>query len=92
MDVADVVSSVQLCDTCSVLQEAALRALYLPDDPQDFELQELGGLQRLHSDDVLNRNGSADNRSTQKDGSDTWLLRAKQRDAEVIKVYPSWPR
>ncbi|XP_008325453.1 diacylglycerol kinase theta isoform X2 [Cynoglossus semilaevis] len=72
--------------------EAALRALYLPDDPQDFELQELGGLQRLHSDDVLNRNGSADNRSTQKDGSDTWLLRAKQRDAEVIKVYPSWPR
>lgn len=69
-----------------------MRALYLPDDPQDFELQELGGLQRLHSDDVLNRNGSADNRSTQKDGSDTWLLRAKQRDAEVIKVYPSWPR
>ncbi|CAK6983417.1 diacylglycerol kinase theta, partial [Scomber scombrus] len=72
--------------------EAALRAFYLPDEPQHFELQEIGGLQRLHSDDIMNRNGSPDNRSSVKDGGDAWLLRAKLRDAEVIKVYASWPR
>ncbi|XP_059202973.1 diacylglycerol kinase theta [Centropristis striata] len=73
--------------------EAALRAFYLPDDPQHYELQEVGGLQRLHSDDILNRNGAAapDNRSSLKDGGDAWLLRAKPRDAEVIKVHAAWP-
>ncbi|XP_072251225.1 diacylglycerol kinase theta [Leuresthes tenuis] len=73
--------------------EAALRAFYLPDDPQSFELHEAGGLLRLHSDDILNRNGSSpDNRGSLKDGGDAWLLRAKPRDADVIKVYASWPR
>ncbi|XP_027136386.1 diacylglycerol kinase theta isoform X5 [Larimichthys crocea] len=69
--------------------EAALRAFYLPDEPQDYELHEVGGTQRLHSDDILNRNSGPDNR---KDGGDAWLLRAKPRDAEVIKVYAGWPR
>ncbi|XP_074505657.1 diacylglycerol kinase theta [Sebastes fasciatus] len=72
--------------------EVALRAFYLPDDPQDYDLQEAGGSKRLHSDDILNRNGSTDNRSSLKDGGDAWLLRAKPRDAEVIKVYAGWPR
>uniref|UniRef100_A0AAX7TZH0 Diacylglycerol kinase n=1 Tax=Astatotilapia calliptera TaxID=8154 RepID=A0AAX7TZH0_ASTCA len=66
--------------------EAALRAFYLPDDPQDFELHEIGGPQRLHSDDILNRNGSPDNRNSLKDGGDSWLLRAKPRVTEVIKI------
>ncbi|XP_018517555.1 diacylglycerol kinase theta isoform X1 [Lates calcarifer] len=72
--------------------EAALRTFYLPDEPQDFELHEIGGLQRLHSDDILNRNGGPDNRGSLKDGGDAWLLRAKPRDAEVVKVYAGWPR
>lgn len=72
--------------------EAALRAFYLPDDPQDFELHEIGGLQRLHSDDILNRNGGPDNRNSLKDGGDSWLLKAKPRVTEVIKVYNDWPR
>uniref|UniRef100_UPI0037E9495F diacylglycerol kinase theta n=1 Tax=Semicossyphus pulcher TaxID=241346 RepID=UPI0037E9495F len=72
--------------------EAALRAFYLPDEPQDFELHEVGGMQRLHSDDILNRNGGPDNRSSLKDGGDSWLLRAKPRDAEVIQVHAGWPR
>lgn len=80
------------CSTCVVLQEAALRAFYLPDEPQDFELHEIGGMQRLHSDDILNRNGGPDNRSSLKDGGDAWLLKAKPRDAEVIKVHAGWPR
>ncbi|XP_035525318.1 diacylglycerol kinase theta-like [Morone saxatilis] len=69
--------------------EAALRAFYIPDEPQDYELQELGGLQRPHSDDILNRNSGSDNRGSLKDGGEAWLLRAKQRDSEVIKVHRS---
>nr|XP_020449758.1 diacylglycerol kinase theta [Monopterus albus] len=72
--------------------EAALRAFYLPDEPQEYELIEVGSLQRPHSDDILNRNGNPDNRGSLKDGGDAWLLRAKPQDAEVIKVYASWPR
>lgn len=72
--------------------EAALRAFYLPDDPQDYELHEIGGQQRLHSDDILNRNGGPDNRGSLKEGGDSWMLRSKPRDAEVIKVYASWSR
>ncbi|XP_034399853.1 diacylglycerol kinase theta-like isoform X2 [Cyclopterus lumpus] len=142
--------------------EAALRAFYLPDEPQDFELLELGGAPRLHSNDILNRNGGPDNRGHDNRGpdnrghdnrgpdnlghdnrghdnrghdnlghdnlgpdnrghdnrghdnrghdnrgpdnrgpdnrgslkgrGDAWLLRAKPRDAEVIKVYVGRPR
>ncbi|XP_026199803.1 diacylglycerol kinase theta [Anabas testudineus] len=72
--------------------EAALRAFYIPDEPQDYELHEIGSQQRLHSDDILNRNGSPDNRSSLKDGGDSWLLRARPRDSEVIKVHFGWPR
>ncbi|XP_054648950.1 diacylglycerol kinase theta-like isoform X1 [Dunckerocampus dactyliophorus] len=71
---------------------AALRAFYLPDEPQDYELQEVGGLQRLHSDDVLNRNSGPDNRNSLKDGGDAWLLRHKGCNNEVIKVHGGWPR
>ncbi|XP_061542464.1 diacylglycerol kinase theta-like isoform X3 [Phycodurus eques] len=56
--------------------EAALRAFYLPDDPRDFQLQEVGGLGRLRSD------GGPDG-----GGGDAWILRAKGGRAEVIKVY-----
>ncbi len=49
-------------------------------------------MQRLHSDDILNRNSGPDNRSSLKDGGDAWLLRAKPRDSEVIQVYAGWPR
>ncbi|KAM9377213.1 diacylglycerol kinase theta [Pholidichthys leucotaenia] len=70
--------------------EAALRAFYIPDDPKDFDLQEVGGLQRLQSDDILNRNGGPDNRGSLKDGGDSWLLRSKQRDPENVRVYAAW--
>lgn len=40
-----------MCTTTVVLQEAALRAFYLPDEPQDYELLEIGCMQRLHGDD-----------------------------------------
>ncbi|XP_037118931.1 diacylglycerol kinase theta-like isoform X4 [Syngnathus acus] len=62
--------------------EAALRAFYLPDDPQDVQLQEVGGLERVHSGDILNRNSGS-----LKGGGDSWMLRAKGGRAEVIRVY-----
>ncbi|XP_028316240.1 diacylglycerol kinase theta [Gouania willdenowi] len=67
---------------------AALRAFYLPDEPQLFELQEVGGgrLQHLHSDDVQNRNGASDTRG------DAWILRNKHTHPEVIEVHAAWSR
>ncbi|KAK5864312.1 hypothetical protein PBY51_015564 [Eleginops maclovinus] len=47
--------------------EAALRSFFLPGDPQDFELQEVGTVQRLHSDDILNRNGGPANQTPPKE-------------------------
>ncbi|TWW55482.1 Diacylglycerol kinase theta [Takifugu flavidus] len=71
--------------------EAALRAFYLPDEPQDYELLQIGCMQRLHGDDSLNHRGP-NNRSSLKDAGSAWLLRAKPGDTEVIKVYAGWAR
>ncbi|XP_029702767.1 diacylglycerol kinase theta isoform X1 [Takifugu rubripes] len=71
--------------------EAALRAFYLPDEPQDYELLHIGCMQRLHGDDSLNHRGP-NNRSSLKDAGSAWLLRAKPGDTEVIKVYAGWAR
>ncbi|KAK7916229.1 hypothetical protein WMY93_011990 [Mugilogobius chulae] len=87
--------------------EAALKAYYLPDDPLDFELQEVGlhsnGHQGLHADggggvqnnpthseeeDILNRNGL----NQHQDQGETWVLRAKPKYSEVLRVYQDWER
>ncbi|XP_076147714.1 diacylglycerol kinase theta isoform X2 [Alosa pseudoharengus] len=71
--------------------EAALRAFYLPDEPQDYELQVHGQQPALLSDDIINRNGTPDDKSTFKDYTpDSWLLRAKPRDSDVLKIYAGW--
>lgn len=70
--------------------ESALRAFYIPDEAQDYELQSYGQ-QGLFTEDIINRNGTPDNKSVFKDAaSDSWLLRAKPRDTEVVKIYPGW--
>ncbi|XP_056625409.1 diacylglycerol kinase theta [Triplophysa dalaica] len=72
--------------------EAALRALYIPDEPQDYELQSYGQ-QGLFTDDIINRNGTPDNKTVFKDSaSESWLLRAKPRETEVLKVYAGWQK
>lgn len=81
-----------MCTTAVFLQEAALKAFYLPDEPQGYELLEISAMQRLHSDDSLNRNSGPNNRSSLKDGGDAWLLRPRPGDTEVIKVYAGWAR
>ncbi|XP_056138784.1 diacylglycerol kinase theta [Lampris incognitus] len=73
--------------------EAALQAFYLPEEPQGYELQEMGNQQCLHCDDILNRNGAPDNKSVFKDFTpEAWVLRAKPKDSEVLKVYAGWPK
>ncbi|KAJ3602777.1 hypothetical protein NHX12_030525 [Muraenolepis orangiensis] len=76
------------------LVEAALRAFYLPDPPppQRYELQELGTSQRLHHEDILNRNGTPDNKGgALKDAAaEAWVLRAAPLDTEVVKVHAGW--
>uniref|UniRef100_A0A3Q1ENE3 Diacylglycerol kinase n=1 Tax=Acanthochromis polyacanthus TaxID=80966 RepID=A0A3Q1ENE3_9TELE len=67
--------------------EASLRCFFLPGDPEDFQLQEVRGTQRLHGDDILNRNGGS-----LKDGGDAWMLRSKPRDDDVIQVFAGWAR
>uniref|UniRef100_A0A673IWS3 Diacylglycerol kinase n=1 Tax=Sinocyclocheilus rhinocerous TaxID=307959 RepID=A0A673IWS3_9TELE len=68
--------------------EASLRAFYIPDELQDYELQSYSQ-QGLFTDDIINRNGTPDNKPIFKDTvSDSWLLRSKPREVEVMKIYP----
>ncbi|XDV37584.1 hypothetical protein PO909_007162 [Leuciscus waleckii] len=70
--------------------EAALRAFYIPDEPQDYELKS-SSQQGLFTDDIINRNGTPDNKPVFKDTvSDPLVLRAKPKETEVVKIYPSW--
>lgn len=73
--------------------EASLRAFYIPDDPQDYELQTLTQ-QTLVSDDIINRNGATDDGkggSVFKEATpEAWIIRAKPKEREVIKVYLGW--
>ncbi|CAL8300604.1 unnamed protein product, partial [Arctogadus glacialis] len=73
------------------LVEAALRAFYLPDAPQRYELRELGPPQPLHGDgdDVLDRNGTAPEHKRDA-APEAWVLRAAPLDTEVLKVHACW--
>uniref|UniRef100_A0A672PZL2 Diacylglycerol kinase n=1 Tax=Sinocyclocheilus grahami TaxID=75366 RepID=A0A672PZL2_SINGR len=63
--------------------EASLRAFYIPDEPQDYELQSYSQ-QGLFTDDIVNRNGTPDSKPIFKDTvSDSWVLRSKPKETEV---------
>uniref|UniRef100_A0A8C1WBT4 Diacylglycerol kinase n=1 Tax=Cyprinus carpio TaxID=7962 RepID=A0A8C1WBT4_CYPCA len=69
--------------------EASLRAFYISDEPQDYELQSYSQ-QGLFTDDIINRNGTPDNKPIFKDTvSDSWVLRSKPKETEVVKIYSS---
>lgn len=73
-------------------QEAALRAFYVPDEAQDYELQNYAHPDLL-TDDIINRNGMPDNKAAFKDcPPEAWLLRAKPKDTELLKIYAGWLR
>lgn len=70
--------------------EVALRAFYIPDEPQDYELQSYSQ-PGLFTDDIINRNGTTDNKPVFKDNAPEFsILRAKPRETEVLKIYLGW--
>ncbi|XP_051944988.1 diacylglycerol kinase theta-like isoform X2 [Xyrauchen texanus] len=70
--------------------EAALRTFYIPDEPQGYELQRYGQ-QGLDTDDIINRNGTPDNKPVFKDSFyDSWVLQSKPKETEVLKIYLGW--
>ncbi|XP_069782226.1 diacylglycerol kinase theta [Narcine bancroftii] len=71
--------------------EAALRTYYIPDDPQDYELQILTQ-DALFCDDT-NRNGSrVENKMPvfRDTIPEAWVLRAKPSVSEIVNIYPGW--
>ncbi|XP_020662730.3 diacylglycerol kinase theta isoform X1 [Pogona vitticeps] len=73
--------------------EASLRAYYINDDPQDYELQTFTQ-QGLFCDDIINRNDTTEEAQAasvfREAVPEAWIIRAKPRNSEVIKIYPGW--
>uniref|UniRef100_A0A669QEN7 Diacylglycerol kinase n=1 Tax=Phasianus colchicus TaxID=9054 RepID=A0A669QEN7_PHACC len=73
--------------------EAALRAYYINDDQQEYELQTFTQ-QALLSDDIINRNDAAEDSNLgsvfRESVPEAWIIRAKPKDQEVIRIYPAW--
>ncbi|KAH0628448.1 hypothetical protein JD844_009629 [Phrynosoma platyrhinos] len=73
--------------------EAALRSYYINDDPQDYELQTFTQ-QAFFCDDIINRNDTSEETQSgsvfREAVPEAWIIRAKPRDNEVIKIYPGW--
>ncbi|XP_038626424.1 diacylglycerol kinase theta isoform X1 [Tachyglossus aculeatus] len=73
--------------------EAALRAYYINEDLQDFMLQTFTQ-QALVDEDIVMRNGVTDETTTgsvfKESAPEAWIIRAKPKDHEVIKIYPGW--
>uniref|UniRef100_A0A8C6JPW5 Diacylglycerol kinase n=1 Tax=Melopsittacus undulatus TaxID=13146 RepID=A0A8C6JPW5_MELUD len=73
--------------------EAALRAYYINDDQQEYELQTFTQ-QALLSDDVINRNDAVEDSNLssvfRESVPEAWIIRAKPKDEEVIRIYPAW--
>ncbi|KAF7239954.1 Diacylglycerol kinase theta [Varanus komodoensis] len=73
--------------------EAALRVYYINDDQQDYELQTFTQ-QALFCDDIINKNDTTEEihpGSVFREAVfEAWIIRAKSRDSEIIKIYPGW--
>lgn len=70
-----------------------MRAYYINDDPKDYELQTFTQ-QALFCDDVINRNDATEESHPgsvfREAVPEAWIIRAKPKDDEVIKIYPAW--
>ncbi|XP_056658253.1 diacylglycerol kinase theta [Monodelphis domestica] len=75
--------------------EAALRAYYINEDQREFELQTLA--QQAVADNASHKNGGQEDASNtsispmfRESIPEAWIIRAKPKDHEVIKIYPAW--
>nr|XP_031540890.1 diacylglycerol kinase theta isoform X8 [Vicugna pacos] len=81
------------------LQEAALRAYYIMEDPQAFQLQALPPPTQAGDADTealgkVWSGGTAEDEGSRGPGSrdvpEAWVIRALPRTQEVLKIYPAW--
>ncbi|XP_043761850.1 diacylglycerol kinase theta isoform X2 [Cervus elaphus] len=72
--------------------EAALRAYYIPEDPQGFQLQALPTPAQLGDTVAAGKVWSAG--PAEEEGGraapQAWVLRALPRTQEILKIYPAW--
>lgn len=81
-----------------LLQEAALRAYYITEDPHNFDLQVLPAPAQAGETGARGKSrsgGSAEEEGSQGPGSleavsEAWIIRALPRPQEVLKIYPAW--
>lgn len=77
------------------LQEAALRAYYISEDPQDFQLQALPLSLLSGNAQALGKAGATEEEASKGSGprdfvSEAWVIRSLPRAQEVLKIYPGW--
>lgn len=80
-------------------QEAALRAFYITENTQDFELEALpspaqagdpGGLGKARSGGALEEEEGGRGPASREPTPEAWIIRALPRPEEVLKIYPAW--
>ncbi|XP_032347714.1 diacylglycerol kinase theta isoform X4 [Camelus ferus] len=93
-----VISVPRLARSQEVL-EAALRAYYITEDPQAFQLQALPPPTQAGDADTealgkVWSGGTAEDEGSRGPGSrdvpEAWVIRALPRTQEVLKIYPAW--
>ncbi|XP_055291180.1 diacylglycerol kinase theta isoform X2 [Moschus berezovskii] len=71
---------------------AALRAYYIPEDPQGFQLQALPTPVQLGDTTAAGKVWSAGPAEEEgcRAAPEAWVLRALPRTQEILKIYPAW--
>lgn len=77
------------------LQEAALRAFYINEDPKDFQLQALPLTTLSSNAQALGKAGTTEEEASKGPGprdsiTEAWVIRSLPRAQEILKIYPAW--
>lgn len=77
------------------LQEAALRAYYINEDPRDFQLQALPLTTLSGNAQTLGKAGTTEEEASKSPGPrdsmpEAWVIRSLPRAQEILKIYPAW--
>lgn len=73
------------------LQEAALRAYYISEDPKDFQLQALPLSGSAQAPGKAGTTEEANKGSGPRDSvPEAWVIRSLPRTQEILKIYPGW--
>lgn len=77
------------------LQEAALRAYYINEDPRDFQLQALPLTILSGNAQAPGKAGTTEEEASKGSGPrdsmpEAWVIRSLPRAQEILKIYPGW--